>query len=167
MKKFVMVLIATFGFSAASLANFKAGYIDMQKAIQSTSAGKKARKDLEKEFEKKKSGLQAKEANLKKKMEAFEKKKMVLSEKKRAEQQRDLQQQMLKFREELQKSRLSMQQKEIEVTKPILKKMQTIIGDVAKSKGLSMVFERNQDSVMWANTNLDITDAVVKKYNKN
>lgn len=165
MFKFIGILVVSL-ITFSAHAEFKAGYIDMQKAIQSTTAGKSAKTTLEKEFEKKKGSLQKQEEDLKKKAEDFEKKKMVLSDKVRATKQRELQQEMLKFREDLQKSQMTMRQKEMEMTKPILEKMQKIIGEVAKEKGLSMVFERGQDSVMWAKTDLDITDAVVKKYNK-
>ena len=165
MSKVLTTLLVSFvAFSAH--AEFKAGFIDMQKAIQSTKAGKNAKSALEKEFDKKKKSLQAQESELKKKAEDFEKKKMVLSDKVRETKGRELQQEMLKFREELQKSQLAMRQKEMEMTKPILEKMQKVIGDVAKAQGLSMVFERGQDSVMWAKADLDITDEVVKKYNK-
>lgn len=165
MFKFISVLVVSLATFSAQ-AEFKAGYIDMQKAIQSTKAGKSAKSALEKDFEKKKKSLQKQEEDLKKKAEDFEKKKMVLSDKVRATKQRELQQEMLKFREELQKSQMTMRQKEMDMTKPILEKMQKVIGEVAKEKGLSMVFERGQDSVMWAEASLDITDAVVKKYNK-
>ena len=53
MKKLV-ILIASLGFAMAAKAEVKIGYVDMQKAIQSTSAGKKAKSELEAEFNKKK-----------------------------------------------------------------------------------------------------------------
>lgn len=165
MKQFVIV--ALFVVSAVvAKAEFKAGVVDMQKAIQSTEAGKKAKKELEKEFEKKKVELKKKEDDLKKRAEEFEKKKMVLSDKNREEQQIEIQQDMMKFREELNKSQMTIQQKERELTKPILDKIQKAIAEMAKEKELSVVLEKSEQSVMWAKPEMDITDDVIKKANK-
>ena len=53
MIRFLVASIFTM-MSFAAHAEFKAGVVDMQKAIQSTKAGKKAKSELEGEFEKKK-----------------------------------------------------------------------------------------------------------------
>lgn len=164
-KSVIFASLLVFGFQA-SAAEFKAGFIDMQKAIQSTAAGKKAKKELEGEFEKKKKDLKKKEEDLKKKAEAFEKKKMVLSDKVREEQQAELQEEMMKFRDELGKSQMLIQQKERDLTKPIFEKVQKVIADVAKEKDLSMIFERSEQGVMWAKSDLDITEEVIKRADK-
>ena len=103
---------------------------------------------------------------MKKKADEFEKKRMVLSEKVRAEKQADLQKQMMAFQQELQKSQMTIQQKERDLTKPILDKIQKVIAKVAKDKGYSMVFEKASQSVMWAKADLDITNEVVKQFEK-
>jgi len=165
MKK--IVVIALFLISSVVVkAEFRAGVVDMQKAIQATEAGKKAKKELEKEFEKKKVELKKKEDDLKKRAEEFEKKKMVLSDKNREEQQIEIQQDMMKFREELNKSQMTIQQKERELTKPILDKIQKAIAEMAKEKELSVVLEKSEQSVMWAKPEMDITEDVIKKANK-
>src|SRR5690606_6762454 len=107
-----------------------------------------------------------KEGELKKQADEFEKKRMVLSEKVREEKQIGLQKQMMEFQQELQKSQMNIQQKERELTQPILDKLQKVIGELAKEKGYSMVFEKASQSVMWAKTELDITDEVVKRFEK-
>lgn len=166
-KGLLLVAFSAFTFAAgAADAEFKAGYVDMQKAIQSTAAGKKAKKELEGEFEKKKKDLKKKEDELKKKAEAFEKKKMVLSDKVRDEQQAEIQEEMMKFRDELQKSQMLIQQKERDLTKPILEKIQKTIAGLAKEKDLSMVFEKSEQSALWARPELDLTEEVIKRADK-
>lgn len=165
MKQTVLVVMALMLTNVVS-AEFKAGFVDMQKAIQNTESGKKAKKELEKEFEKKKGDLKKKEDDLKKRAEEFEKKKMVLSDKVREEQQMELQQEMMKFRDELGKSQTNIQQKERELTKPILDKIQKAIAEIAKEKELSVVLEKAEQSVMWTKPEMDITEDVIKKANK-
>lgn len=162
-----MVALLTIGLmSQQALANFQAAYIDMQAAIQATTAGKNAKKNLETEFNKKKDELKKKEGDLKTEADEFEKKRMVLSEKVRGEKQASLQKKMMEFQQELQQSQVNIQKKERELTEPILEKLQKIIGDVAKKKNFSMVFEKASQSVMWAKADLDITDEVVKEFEK-
>ena len=50
MKNKIVIVVALFAgliTSAASAAEFKVGVVDMQKAIQTSSAGKKAKKEVE------------------------------------------------------------------------------------------------------------------------
>ena len=163
--RILTVLLLTLATSQV-FADFQAAYIDMQKAIQSTKAGKSARTTLEQEFNRKKDELKKKEESIKKEAEAFEKKRSILSEAKRLEQQEALQKKMMAFQQELQQSQNNIQQKERELTQPILEKIQKVIGNVAKKKGYAMVFERGSQGVMWAKVDLDITDEVIKEFEK-
>ncbi len=159
------VIIATmmFGFSAYA-AEAKIGYIDLQKAIQDTSAGKKARKELETEFNAKKDELQKKEANIKKMQEDLEKKKSVLTDEVRQAKAADLQSEMMKFQQFYQQSQLNMQKKEQELTKPVLTKMQGVIEKLAKDGGYTVILEKSEQSVLWARKDIDLTEQVVKAY---
>src|SRR5206468_2055931 len=105
----------------------KIGYIDMQKAIQSTDAGKKAKKELETEFNAKKKDLQEKEKDLKKMSEDLEKKSMVLSDEVKQKKQMEFQEEMMKYREVVGKSQMQIQEKERTLTQPILEKLRGII----------------------------------------
>lgn len=160
-----LLMVMTLALATPALA-FQAAYIDMQKAIQSTTAGKNAKSKLEKEFNKKKAELKKKEGKLKEEADAFQKKASVLSEKSRNEKQAALQKKMYEFQQELQKSQMNIQKKERELTEPILKKIQGVIAKVAKNKGYSMVFEKAGQGVMWAKADLDITSEVVKEFEK-
>lgn len=165
MKNTIFMLV-TFCSSLVFAAEFKVGIVDMQKAIQTSSAGKKAKKEVEADFEKKKKELKKKEDDLKKRVEEFEKKQAVLSDKVRQEQQADLQKDMMQFREEVGKSQMTIQQRERELTKPILEKLQKIISEIAKEKDFSVVLEKAEQSVMFAKSELDITDEVIKRADK-
>ena len=110
--------------------------------------------------------LKKKEGKLKKEADEFQKKANVLSEKARNEKQAALQKKMFEFQQELQQSQVNIQKKERELTEPILKKIQGVIAKVAKDKGYSMVFEKAGQGVMWDKADIDITDKVVKEFEK-
>ena len=150
----------------AQAADVKIGYIDLQKAIQETSAGKKAKKELEKEFNAKKEELSKKEANIKKMQEDFEKKKSVLAEEAKQTKAGELQAEMMKYRDLLGQSQVNIQKKEQELTKPILDKLQDIIDKVAKDGSYTVILEKSEQSVIWAKKDIDLTDEVVKQFEK-
>jgi outer membrane protein len=163
-----LLVAALFSLSTvAAQAEFKAGVIDMQKVVQGTAAGKKIKKDLEGEYEKKKKEIKKKEDDFKKRVEEFEKKRQVLSDKVREEQQMELQMDMRKFQEEVQKSQMGMQQKEVEGVKPSIEKIQKVIAEIAKEKDLSVVLEKSErGGVIWAKSEFDITEEVTKRADK-
>ncbi|MFM6927670.1 MAG: OmpH family outer membrane protein [Bdellovibrio sp.] len=164
MKKLVVAL-SVLMMAAAAKAESKVGFVDMQKAIQSSSAGKKAKTELETEFNKKKKELEKKEADLKKMGEDIEKKKSVLSEEALGKKQAEFQEEMLKYRDVVGKSQMEIQKKERELTAPILDKMKKVIAKLAKDKGYSMVLENNQ-GVLFATPESDLTEDVIKAYEK-
>ena len=147
--------------------SLKIGYMDMQKAIQETSVGKKAKKDLEKEFNAKKAELQKKEGDLKKMDEDLRKKAAALSDEAKGKKMQELQTEAMKFQREVGESQMAIQKKERELTQPILEKLQTALEKVAKEGGYTMVLEKGEQSVIWAKKDLDLTDAVVKEFEKN
>ena len=160
--KSLLVFLLAMGVSVAK-AETKIAVIDMQKAIQSTAAGKKAKSELEGDFEKKKKELQKREADLKAMGEDIEKKKSVLSEEALGKKQAEFQEEMMKYRELMGKSQMDIQKKERDLTQPILEKMKKTIEKIAKAKGYNMVLEQNS-AILFAEKSNDITDEVVKAY---
>ena len=63
------------------------------------------------------------------------------------------------------KSQVEIQKKERDLTAPILEKMRKIIEKVAKEKGFNLVLE-NSGAILFAEKTNDITDDVVKAYEK-
>lgn len=163
--KAIAVLSALLLAGTVAQAEVKIGYVDMQKAVQTTAAGKKAKTELESEFEKKKKELQKREGDLKKMGEDLEKKKSVLSEEALQKKQAEFQEEMLKYRDTVGKSQLEIQKKDRELTQPILEKMRKVIEKVAKDKGYSMVLE-NSAMVLYSAKENDLTDDVVKAFEK-
>ncbi|MGE0763489.1 MAG: OmpH family outer membrane protein [Bdellovibrionales bacterium] len=162
----IMAVIATLMTAGLASAETKIGYVDMQKAIQETSAGKKAKKDLEADYNKKKKEIEKKEADLKKMNEDLEKKAMVLSDEVRAKKQQDMQAEMLKYRELVGKSQMDIQKREQELTKPIIEGLRKIMADIAEKDGYTVILERSEQSVMWAKKDIDLTARMIAEFEK-
>jgi outer membrane protein len=164
-----MTLIA-FGAACVSAqamaAEVKIGTVDMQKALQSVEAGKKAKSQLESEFNAKKKKLQSEEANLRKMTDEFKKQASVMSDEARARKQNEIQERVAKYQEETAKSQMQIQQKERELTDPILAKLRGIISTMAKQKGYTTVLEKNDNVVLFSLDSDDLTQEVINAYNK-
>jgi len=152
--------------ASAETGPVKIGYVDMQKAIQATETGKKAKKDLEKEFNEKKKELQDKEKDLKKMSEDLEKKSMVLSDEVKQKKQMEFQEEMIKYRDLVGKSQQAIQERERSLTQPILEKLRGIIGDIGQKEGYTVILEKAENSVLWAPKTIDLTDRIVGEFDK-
>lgn len=158
------IMLASLVSFGAHAAETKIGYIDMQKAIQETAAGKKAKKELEDEFNKKKKDLEKKEADIKKMHEDFEKRSMAMNEEARMKKQQEIRMEMGKYQETAGKAQMEIQKRERDLTAPIVTKLRTIIDDIAKKEEFTVILEKSENSVMWAKKEIDLTDRVIKAY---
>lgn len=158
------LLLAAFSSFSVYAADVKLGYIDMQKAIQETTAGKKAKKELEDEFNKKKKDLEKKEADIKKMHEDFEKRSMAMNEDARQKKQVEIRTEMAKYQEVAGKAQMEIQKRERDLTQPIVTKLRTIIDEIAKKEEFTVILEKAENSVMWAKKDIDLTERVIKAY---
>lgn len=166
MKK-TLLLVLTFSlFSTFAFAEAKFGYIDLKKAMHMTKAGKQAKNELEAEFKKKEKKLEDLKKSVEKMKEDLDKKSLVMSEDVKKRKQMEFQKEYLKLQQIYAQSRQEMQESEFKKTKPILEKLQKVIDEVANKEGYSMIFEKSEQNVMWAKSSLDITDQVVKAFEK-
>ena len=152
--------------TAVPTASIKIGTVDMQKAIQATEAGKKAKKELEKEFNEKKKELSEREKDLKKMSEDLEKKSMVLSDEVKQKKQMEFQEEMIKYRELLGKSQLEIQEKERKLTAPIIEKLRGLMSEIGDKEKYTVILEKNENAVMFAPKALDLTERLVAEFNK-
>lgn len=156
------VILSYLMFASLNLsAEVKVGFVDLQRAIQETTAGKKAKAELETEFSKKKKEFEKQDQELKKAGEELMKKKPVMSEEAFVKKQNELQEQVMRFRESVNQSQYEIQKKQQELSAPILEKIRNTINKIAKDKGYTMVAESGT-GILYAEPNSDLTQEVIK-----
>lgn len=167
MKKVFLVVVSLFSLSGISFASeAKFGYVDLQKAIQSTTVGKKAKAELEAEFNRRKKDIETMQSDIRKKGEDLEKKKGVLSDEAMQKKQAEIQEEMMKYQELVGKNQIEIQKKQSDLTSPILEKMRTVLDKLAKSDGYSVIFEKNEQSILWIKAEFNLTDKLVQEFEK-
>lgn len=158
----VGILLAS---SMARAADQKIAFIDMRRAIEESEDGKKAKKELEGDFNKKKKELEKKETEIKKMGEDLEKKALVLSDDVKAKKQQEIQMEMRKYQESVGKSQMEIQKHESELTSPIISKIKKMVEDISKKESYSAVLVKSDQIVLYASKELDLTDRVIKELN--
>jgi outer membrane protein len=136
--------------------------IRMQEAIKDTKDGKKAETTLKKEIEDRQKKLQGEGEKIQKAMEELRKQGMVMDEKSRAEKEATIQHQVQGFEESKMRNQQEFQKRDQEISEPIIKKLRSIVGEIAKEKNYTLVIDTS--SVIYANDQDDITDEVIKRY---
>ena len=155
----IVPTVAAFG------AEAKLGYVDLQKAIQSTETGKKGKASLEKELQAKSAESKKAEESLRKDAEDFEKKAAIMSDAARAKAQGDLQRRFQELQQKAAASQMELQRKEREMTKPLIDELRAIIEGVGKEKGYAFIVEKNEGAVLYALPGSDLTDEVIARFN--
>jgi outer membrane protein len=162
-----LALLTTIGFGSVARAEppFKVAVVDMQRAMNETEDGRKAKAALKKVFEERQKTLDKQQNDLKTLKESLEKQRDVLSRdvlaKKLEEYQKafgELQTTYMEFQREL-------QSKEGELTKEIIERMQRIMRRVGQTEGYSLVLERSESGVVYVPSNYDLTDLLIQRYN--
>ena len=152
--------------SAAFAEDLKVGYIDLNRALNEVDEAEKAKTKLEKEFEKKKDALEKKKQELLDFKTELEASVMVLSETERKTKVDEFQSRYLALEEEYLKIKEEFFQRREEETKKIFDKMEPIIADLGKKKGFTLIYEKSQHGILYAEDAIDLTDKVLKQYNK-
>lgn len=165
MKKLLVLSLMLVSF-VAHAAEIKIGYVDMQMAIQQTSDGKKAKKNLEGIAKVKEDKLKKLEAELKTKGDDFKKKASIYDEATKRKKQMELQKEFYDLQQLLGQSQQELRQKEEEALKPIVTIIRQQIDAIAKKDNYTIVLEKSENLVLFAKKEIDLTDAVVKAYEK-
>ncbi len=157
-------LLGTLPAARAAHAADRYAYIDLQRALEETEDGKKAKSALKKEFERRQKELDSKSAELKKLKEDFDKKQPLLKPDAAAKAQKDMQDRFLQLQETYARLQREMQTKEQETTRGIIGRLVSLVGRIAERDHFAMVFERSA-SVVWAQPSLGLTNEVIRMYN--
>lgn len=163
--KLLVILASTLLLSNAALA-VTVGKVDVKKVVTETKEGKKMKARLEKEFKAKQAELQKDQASLQKEIGDFQKKISVLSDKKKQEMGIALQQKDAALKQKTMKYQQEIQAKEQKLGQPIMNKIRAVIISVSKSKKVDFTVEANATPLIYAKKEVDLTNDVIKAYNK-
>ena len=169
MKKVMCLLLFVLLFVPASLLAaeaLKIGCIDFQRVLNESDAGKKAKADLETLVKSKQSTIDEKGKTIEKMKGDLEKQASVLSGDAKKSKEEELEKLLREYQRLVQDSQTEVKKKELELTDAIIKDMRKIVEKIGEDEGYTLIMERTGGMVLYSKKDIDITDAVIKKYNQ-
>lgn len=150
----------------AALAPGRIGVIDMQQVILNVEEGKKARAQLETEIKAKESELLKQKEQLDKMNKEWKDQAPLLSEDARMKKQTEFQEKFLALRNAEMEYQADIKRKEQKATQQIAVKVTQLVDSLAKSRKLVAVFETNSAGLLFLDSPVDLTQAVIAEYGK-
>jgi len=147
----------------AAAPAMKVGYVDLQRTLNETSAGKTAKKQLEKNKDRKQKELNKQQQELQKLASDLEKQKVVLKPEVLRQRERELQEKYVKLQETYMTLQQDLAKEEAKLVQQIFAKAAPAIKAIASEQGYTMILEKNEGAVLWAVPALDITDEVNRR----
>jgi outer membrane protein len=143
----------------------KIGYVDLQRALNESEAGKKAREDFKGQVDKAQAGLKKQKEEVEALREQLEKKALVMKEEERGNLEKDLGRKGRDFERSYKDSQAELQAKDNELTAVILRELQVVIKAFGDHEGYTMIFESSSNAMLYGAKDVDLTEQIIQLYN--
>ena len=141
----------------------KIGVIDLQKVLETSSAGKLIQAALKKQKDKMESDLKVKGTEIEKISKRLERESMVMSKEMREEKEREQRIKINDFKSLQKKYRSDLQKLEVQLMNQLQKDVKELVDAIGKKNGYLLIV--NKYTVLYSPRSIDITDDLIKKLN--
>ena len=159
-----LMLAIMAGPASAGAVEYKFAFVDLQKALNLCKAGQEAKEKFAKKVEKAEESLAGKQEELKKLKDVLEKQGALLNEAVFKEKEKDYQAKLRDFKRLYDESQDELKAQDNEAVKEILSELVKITQSYGKEKGFTLVFEKSESALLFADESMEITDAIIKIY---
>jgi len=170
MKKISILITLTFCFfflnSAHAADASKVTIVDLQRCMKESNEGKRMSDSLKKEIEVMQERYTKAQKELSDLQKEIEKQSLMLSQDAKESKQNEYDKknrELTYLAEDLSEESQAAEQN---ASQKILKEIYKIIDTIAKQQTLDLVLEKSTAGILFASTAMDITDQVIKEYNK-
>ena len=173
MRRWISIFVLMFGIlawmnPAYSTENLKMAYLDAQKVLDGTKAGRRAKETLEEFTKSRQKIIDLDESEIKRLQEDLARQGSVLSPEARREKEESLQRKFMDYQKKISELTKELQSKRRDILEEFNKGLEEIVKRIAEKNGYTFVFDRNSEGgvLLYAAQALDITDEVIKEYDK-
>ena len=163
MKKISVIVLALLFLALPAFAQ-KIGYVDLQRALNVSTAGVAAKQQMTEEVQKYEGEFKAKQDEVLQMKADLEKQAALLSESARAEREREYQRRVTDLQRFQQDIQEDLQRKDAEYTCQIINELFEIMQTVGSEAGYTMIIEKNEGAIVYADPEFDLTDELIKAY---
>jgi outer membrane protein len=143
----------------------KIGYVDLQRALNESDAGKKAKDEFKVQVDKLQATLKKQKDEIDALKSQLEKKSAVMKDQERSNLEDDYRRKMRDFERAYKDSQADLQQKDNELTGGIIKDLQEIIRDYGARENYTLILEATNSAVLYGAKEADLTDEIIRQYN--
>ncbi|HXI09621.1 MAG TPA: OmpH family outer membrane protein [Thermodesulfobacteriota bacterium] len=162
----LLFLALLFFVAPAGAAELKIAYANLQKALNECEAGMKAKDTLKEEAKKLEDELNAKQEELKKLRAEIDKKGSVWNKDTKDAKEADFKNKSQEFQKKYMEYGEQLNKKKQDTESDIIDELRGVVEEIAQKKGYTYVFERSVGGLLVAPASDDLTDEVIKQYNK-
>ena len=159
----VALIWALFPVVGLAQEKVKIGFIDIQRAISESHAGKKARERFQAQVKKAEGDLLKEKSEVERLKSELDKKAQLLKEDEKRNMELDLQKRYVNYQRAMQDYQQELRMRENEMTGDILKELEKIVNEVGKAEKFTLILERSQ--ILYSDQGIDITNKVIELYN--
>ena len=141
----------------------KIGFIDIQRVIQESQAGKRAKERFQAQVKKAESDIMKERQDLDRLKSDLEKKGPLMKEEERRNMESDFQKRSVALQRSMSDYQAELQQKNNQLMADILKDLEAIVNEVGKADKFTLILERSQ--ILYSDQGIDITSKVIETYN--
>jgi outer membrane protein len=160
---YAIVMILALVSTAAASSELKVAYVDMQRALNESNAGKRAKGEFRSEISHLQSKLQRQQQEVQALKDELDRKGPLMRDDERRNLEDDYTAKLRDFERSYKDSKDELQQKDNEVTGAIVRDLAYIVRNVGERDGYTLILEKG--SLLWAASSIDITDEVIREYN--
>ena len=160
---FVLFSAVSSGFTADVA---KIGLVDFQKVLTTSSAGKQSKAEINKKGAEMEDQLKAAGNEIEELKNQIERESLVMSAEKSEEKQRELRIKINDFKTMKNNYMKQFQEMERRLVNKIKGETLEIAKTIGKDEGFLLILEKNEAGVLYSPDAIDITDRLIKEYNK-
>jgi len=155
---FLIPLLAGLLLSLPASADVKIGFVNSQRVLNEAPQAAKAKKKLEKEFEKRDQELQKMAKQLQTLQESLEKNSLTMAESDRRNKEREFAEMNREFQRKQREFREDLNLRQNDEMAAIFERVNKVIKGIAEVEKYDIIFQE----AVWASPRIDLTDKVIK-----
>jgi outer membrane protein len=170
-----IALICSFGLLVPSLASaqetsgasgeeLRVAYVDLQRALGEIEDGQELRQRLERELQRRQEQFNEKQQEVQQFQEEMESGFEMLNPEAQREKLEEYQTKLSELQQLYQQYQQELSRQEMEGTSQIFDRMVEIIKTISEERGYTLVLEKTQSSLLYADTSMDFTAEVIERY---
>ncbi len=166
MKKLVSFILLAFLCNGAAMAADKPaiGYVNLHTVLLESKVGKRNKAELDKLIKQKESAISDAQNKLKAMQESFQKDQLVMTDDQKKAKQKEFQEKAQAYQDMVVQAKQAVNEKDNEYASKSLADIKPVIAEIAKQMKISIVFDANELSVLYADKGMDLTQKVIERY---